>query len=178
MIDSDVLAEWRPFFLMVAGGSASLTGLLFVALSLHVREIASQPLYRYRARLSLGCSMAILVIACLILIPRQSALEIGVKEVFPLGAVLILLVLGLFELRQLADPRRGPYLIRTAVALVLVVVAVVGNILIITGRSLGLQILALCCVIFLVWLVFNAWALVIGLADATKGNQPRHGAGQ
>jgi len=77
------------------------------------------------------------VIACLILIPRQSALEIGVKEVFPLG-----------------------------------------NILIATGRSVGLQILALCCVIFLVWLVFNAWALVIGLADATKGNQPRHGAGQ
>jgi hypothetical protein len=54
MIDSDVLADWRPLFLMVAGASASLTGLLFVALSLHSREIASQPLYRYRARLCVG----------------------------------------------------------------------------------------------------------------------------
>lgn len=173
MIDSDVLADWRPFFLMVAGGSASLTGLLFVALSLHVREIASQPLYRYRARLSLGCSMAILVIAGLILIPRQSALEIGVKEIFPLGAVLILLVYGLFELRRLPDPRRTPYLIRTAVALALVVVAVVGNFLLASGRSVGLEILALCSVIFLVWLVFNAWALVVGLADETIRKQPR-----
>lgn len=173
MIDSDVLAEWRPFFLMVAGGSASITGLLFVALSLHVREIANQPLYRYRARLSLGSSMAILVSASLILIPRQSVFELAMKELLPLGAVLILLVFGLLELRRLPDPRRTPYLIRTAIALALVIVAVFGNILVAAGRSVGLEILALCCVIFLVWLVFNAWALVIGLADATGGRQPR-----
>jgi threonine/homoserine/homoserine lactone efflux protein len=57
--------------------------------------------------------------------------------------------------------------------MVLVVVATVGNILLATGRSVGLEILALCCLIFLVWLVFNAWALVIGLADERSGQQPR-----
>ena len=80
MIDSDVLAEWRPLFLMVAGASASLTGLLFVALSLHSREIASQPLYRYRARLSLASLMAILVIASLVMIPEQTAFVRRVRE--------------------------------------------------------------------------------------------------
>lgn len=169
MINPDLLADWRPFFLMVAGASASLTGLLFVAMSLHVRHIASQPLYRYRARLSLGSLMAILVIAGLTLIPRQSALELGVKEIFPLGAMVILLGLGLLELRQIDDAGRRPYAIRTAIALVLVVVAFIGNILLATGRSVGLQILALCLVVFLVWLVFNAWALVIGLSDETTG---------
>jgi len=169
MINPDLLADWRPFFLMVAGATASLTGLLFVALSLHVRHIASQPLYRYRARLSLGSLMAILVIAGLTLIPRQSALELGVKEIFPLGAMVILLVLGLLELRQIANAGRRPYVIRTAVALALVVVAGVGDILLATGRPVGLEILALCCVVFLAWLVFNAWALVIVLADETTG---------
>ena len=168
MIDSDLLADWRPFFLMVAGASASLTGLLFVAMSLHVRHIATQPLYRYRARLSLASLMAILVIAGLTLIPRQSALELGVKEMFPIGATLVLLVHGLLELRQIADAGRRPYAIRTAIALVLVVVAGVGNILLATGRPVGLEILAICCVVFLVWLVFNAWALVVGLADETS----------
>ena len=169
MIDSDLLAEWRQFFLMVAGASASLTGLLFVALSLHVRHIATQPLYRYRARLSLISMMAILVIAGLTLIPRQSALELGVKEMFPIGATFILLVLSLLQLSQSDDPGRRPYAIRTTIALVLVVVAGVGDILLATGRSVGLEILAICCVVFLVWLIFNAWALVVGLADETIG---------
>jgi threonine/homoserine/homoserine lactone efflux protein len=53
----------------------------------------------------------------------------------------------------------------------LVVVAAVGNILLATGRSVGLEILALCCLVFLVWLVFNAWALVIGLADERSGQK-------
>src|SRR5690242_1034704 len=172
MINSDVLTDWRPLFLMIAGASASLSGLLFVALSLHAREIASQPLYRYRARLSLASLMAILVIASLILIPRQTALELAVKEIFPIVTIFTVLALGLLELRQIPDPARRAYVIRTAIALGLLVVTVVGDILLAIGRSVGLQILALCCVVFLVQLVFNAWALVIGLADQRNTQPP------
>jgi len=173
MINSDVLTDWRPLYLMLAGASASLTGLLFVALSLHAREIASQPLYRYRAKLSLASLMAILVITSLLLIPGQNALELGVMEIFPIAAIFIFLALGLLELRKIPDAARRAYAIRTAIAMALVVVAAVGNILLATGRSVGLEILSLCCVVFLVWLVFNAWSLVVGLADERSGQQPR-----
>jgi hypothetical protein len=172
MIDPDVLTDWRPFFLMVAGASASLAGLIFVALSLHVRHITSSPLYRYRARLSLSCVVSVLVIASLVLIPRQSALALGVKEIFPLAIMIVMLVFGLLELRQTPDATRRPYVIRTAFGVVLVIVAGVGDSILATGRSLGLEILALCCLLFLVWMVFNAWALVIGLAEETTRQQP------
>jgi hypothetical protein len=173
MINSDVLTDWRPLFLMIAGASASLTGLLFVALSLHAREIASQPLYRYRAKLSLASLMAILVIASLVLIPGQNAFGLGVKEMFPIATIFFVLALGILELGHIPDAARRPYAIRTAIAMALVVVAAVGDILLATGRSAGLEILALCCVVFLVWLVINAWALVIGLADERSGQNPR-----
>jgi len=173
MINSDVLTDWRPVFLMIAGASASLTGLLFVALSLHAREIAGHPLYRYRARLSLASLMAILVIASLVLIPRQSALELGVKEMFPIAMIFVVLALGLIELRHVPDAARSAYAVRTTIALALVVVAAVGDMLLATGRGVGLEILALCCLVFLVWLVINAWALVIGLADERTRQQPR-----
>jgi len=173
MIDADLLADWRPIFLMIAGGSASLTGLLFVALSLHAQEIATQPLYRYRARLSLASLMAILVVASLVLIPRQTAFQLGVKEMFPIATILVILALGLLQLRRIPDAARTAYAIRTAIALALAVVAAVGNILLAKGRSVGLEILALCCMVFLVWLIFNAWALVIGLADERSRQQPR-----
>jgi hypothetical protein len=71
------------------------------------------------------------------------------------------------------DAARRACVIRTAIALVLLVVTVIGDILLATGRSVGLEILALCCVVFLVQLVFNAWALVIGLADEKSRQQPR-----
>jgi len=94
-----------------------------------------------------------------------------VMEIFPIAAIFIVLALGLFELRRIPDAARRPYAIRTAIAMTLVVVAAVGNILLATGRSVGLEILALCCLVFLVWLVFNAWALVIGLADERSGQK-------
>jgi len=171
MIDSGVLTDWRPFFLTIAGASASLAGLLFVAMSLHVRHITTVPLYRYRARLSLSSVILVLIMASLVLIPRQSALELGVKEAFPLGVTIITLVLGFFELRAAPDAARRPYVVRTAVGLSLAIVMTFGNILLATGRSLGLEILALCCLLFLAWMVFNAWALVIGLADETRRSE-------
>ncbi|HJP85697.1 MAG TPA: hypothetical protein VJ852_06885 [Gemmatimonadaceae bacterium] len=167
MLNSDLLTEWRPFFLMVAGASASLAGLIFVALSLHARQISTFQLYRYRARLSLSSVMAVLVIASLVLIPRQSALELGVKEAFPLAVTIGVLVFGLLELRGIREAARRPYILRTTIGLVLALVMSVGNILLATGRALGLQILGLCCLLFLPWMVHNAWALVIGLTDET-----------
>ena len=86
-------------------------------------------------------------------------------------AITRLLVLGFFELRATGDPARRPYVVRTAVGLTLAIVMTIGNILLATGRSLGLEILALCCLLFLAWMVFNAWALVIGLADETGPQQ-------
>ena len=171
MIDSHVLDEWRPFFLMIAGASGSLAGLLFVALTLHLQKISTVRLYRYRARLSLSAVMSVLVMASLVVIPRQSPLSLAVKEAFPLAIIAIVLVMGFVELRQVADAKRRPYIVRTAAGLVLVIVASVANFLLGAGRELGLEILALCCLLFLAWMVFNAFALIIGLADET-GQQP------
>jgi hypothetical protein len=104
-------------------------------------------------------------------IPRQSPLSLAVKEAFPLAIIAIVLVMGFVELRQVADAKRRPYIVRTAAGLVLVIVASVANVLLGAGRELGLEILALCCLLFLAWMVFNAFALIIGLADET-GQQP------
>ncbi|HJP59924.1 MAG TPA: hypothetical protein VJ865_07985, partial [Gemmatimonadaceae bacterium] len=141
------------------------------ALSLHVRHITTVALYRYRARLSLSSVTSVLLMASLVLIPRQTGLELGVKEAFPLTAMMIVLVVGLIELRDTRDAARRPYVVRTAVGLLLVIVMSVADVLLASGRSLGLQIFALCCLLFLAWMLFNAWALVIGLADETSRQQ-------
>jgi len=38
--------QWRDFFLMVGGGAAALTGLVFVAMSLNLYIIFREPTHR------------------------------------------------------------------------------------------------------------------------------------
>jgi hypothetical protein len=40
---------WHDYFVMVGGGSAALTGLVFVAMTLHLPEIVSDPVQRHRS---------------------------------------------------------------------------------------------------------------------------------
>ena len=45
--------SWQNFYVMVGGAAAALTGLILVAVSLHVRAILGHPLYRDRSFTSL-----------------------------------------------------------------------------------------------------------------------------
>jgi modulator of FtsH protease len=42
-------AGWQNFYVMVGGAAAALTGLLFVAMSLHSKAIIADPLHASRA---------------------------------------------------------------------------------------------------------------------------------
>ena len=53
--------SWQNFYVMVGGAAAALTGLILVAVSLHLRAILGHPLYRDRAFTSLQGLVTILV---------------------------------------------------------------------------------------------------------------------
>jgi modulator of FtsH protease len=62
---------WQTFYATIAGAAAALMGPLFVALSPHLRAIATNTASRGRARETLGSFLSLLVIAILVLIPAQ-----------------------------------------------------------------------------------------------------------
>ena len=77
-------AESRQnFYVMVGGAAAALTGLILVAVSLHLRVILAHPLYRDRAHTSLQGLVTILVVAGAVLTPQSSS-ALGI-EVLVLG---------------------------------------------------------------------------------------------
>jgi hypothetical protein len=85
MSDPVVVQEWQPFFMTLAGASAALAGLVFVAMSLHPRPILSHPIMRARA---LGTAFGFLLgvaWALILLIPARTA---------PLGSWLLIAVGG------------------------------------------------------------------------------------
>ena len=54
-----------------------------------------------------------------------------------------------------------------------IILAILGALLLFVGLEIGLGILALFCLISLVWMAFNSWALLFAIADAEKlGESP------
>jgi hypothetical protein len=76
---TETLAHWHDFYLAAGGAAATLVGLLFVALSLHLRTVVSQPDVRALASVTLTDFICVLVIALLALIPTDRASTIGLE---------------------------------------------------------------------------------------------------
>lgn len=64
---------WHDFYLVVGGASATLVGLLFVGLSLHLRAVIARPEVRSLARATLTNFVLVLLVALFILIPQSGA---------------------------------------------------------------------------------------------------------
>lgn len=77
---NDVLREWQVFYATVAGASATLMGLLFIALSLEggLSARRDDEYAKAMARQTFSEFLLVLMIALVLLVPRQSPLGLGV----------------------------------------------------------------------------------------------------
>ena len=79
------LQGWHDFYLVAGGASATLVGLLFVGLSLHLRAVVSRPEVRSLARATLTNFVLVLLVALFVVIP-QDAIGLG-DDLIVAGAV-------------------------------------------------------------------------------------------
>ena len=82
MTDQIVVQEWQPLFIALAGASAALAGLVFVAMSLHPQPILVNTLTRSRAFVAafgylIGVSLALIMLLPARTEPVGSLLLIG-----------------------------------------------------------------------------------------------------
>ena len=80
------LAGWHDYFIVVGGGAAALTGLVFVAMTLHLDDIVSDPVHRHRARTILTGLTAVFIRCALALMGGQNGQAIAVELMFSTGA--------------------------------------------------------------------------------------------
>jgi hypothetical protein len=102
---------WHDFFVMLGGSAAALTGLIFVALSLHLDRVAADPFHRFRAGVSVAGLTSMIFLAGAVLAPTQSHEAVGI-EVIAISAFFVWLNLTAGRhpppvLPGQARPRRG-----------------------------------------------------------------------
>jgi hypothetical protein len=154
--------QWSDFFLLVGTGAVTLTGLVFVAMSLNVKVIALDATYRYRAINTLT-GLALVFLRCaLVLMGSQNHRSIG-TELLVVSA-LSAAVFGKGYARAITTgsglrPSRivGGSLVHVA--------EMIGAALFIAGYLPGLYLAAIAIVTNTCYMITAAWLLVIGAAE-------------
>jgi hypothetical protein len=72
-------AAWHDFFVMLGGAAAALTGLVFVALSLHLDRVVANPFHRFRAGISVAGLTSMVILSGAALVPTQSHQAFGLE---------------------------------------------------------------------------------------------------
>jgi modulator of FtsH protease len=157
--------DWQVFYGTVAGASAALTGLLFVALSVNL-AIVRDTAHRARAREALSCLLILVVLAMIVLIPRQGQRALG-WELLVAGIVLEVFGLRLQTETLIGLPAaRRPHWMVRLVPLHLATLAVpIAGASLLLGRYGGLLWLVLTVLVYILWSIGNAWALIVQAAS-------------
>lgn len=178
---------WHDYFVMVGGGAASLTGLVFVAMSLHLSDIAAEPTHRHRARTLLTALTTIFIRCALVLMGGQSARAVGV-ELFVVVAGAEVVVLRSLEraLRESSAAQRGGLirsvtgalsgsgvaqhgvLSRTLGYAACLIIEQAGATILFFGHAWGLYAVAAAMMTSFLFIVSGAWLLLVGVESAAR----------
>jgi modulator of FtsH protease len=158
---------WNSFFVMVGGGVAALTGLVFVALSialsLKLEDMTEDATHKYRSINTLAGLTAVFVTCGLVLMPDQDHREIGL-ELFLLG--LAGAVIFLYGFRQAFKYGSQPSKQRLVLGSGLYLAELVGAAVLIAGSIAGLYVAAVAIVLNVAFMISAAWLLVVSVYGA------------
>jgi hypothetical protein len=158
---------WHDFYVMVGGAAAVLTGLIFVAMSLHLRPILRDPWHRGRAGSSLLALMSVVLISGAVLIPGQ------VPEALGLEILAIALLSPANTIRGLIHLPRS-HRLRSSTELSAGVtgaaLAVLAGLSLMAQAGGGLWLLLPGGTIAVVSSVWNAWRLMVDVAAEAEAS--------
>ena len=171
------MSGWHDFYILAGTASATLVGLLFVGLSLHLRIVVTSSEVRSLARVTLANFGAVLFVALFMVLPEgQSAAAtqlIGVGFVSLVVAAPSLVAAGrprewTFEMSPIQRVRMA---LRFGVSGVSYLAIIVAGILLLSSRTSAFTWLVVATVVLLAVSLRNTWDLLVTVADVTQGGE-------
>jgi hypothetical protein len=162
MRPADLMASWQTLFATQAGVGAALTGLVFVALSINLKQILTLPGLADRAGEALLLLMLPVVNGLLGVLPQTSRQALGAEFLAAAGVVWVMVTRILLSGRK-AVVGRPPreFITRSVAAEVAVLPAVVAGCLLLAGNLNGLWWQAAAVLLCIVAGVGDAWVLLV-----------------
>jgi len=156
------IEDWGNFGAVAGSASGALVGLLFVAISLNRDRIARHPELRASAAQTLMVFMLPLIIALLLLTPRQPSRVLGI-EIIILGVVhgLGLAMVGHGKPAGESNTRLARLVGLITPNMLTTVLVLAAGATVLAGHGNGLYLLVLAIVVALISGVANAWLFLI-----------------
>jgi hypothetical protein len=159
---------WRDYFVMVGGGAASLTGLVFVAMSLHLSDIASDPTHRHRARTLLTALTTVFIRCALVLMGGQTARAVGVELFVVLVGVEVVVLRSLDQAVRGSGAAQHAVLSRTLGYAACLIIEQTGAAILFFGHSWGLYAVGVGMMASFLFIVSGAWLLLVGVESQAR----------
>jgi modulator of FtsH protease len=153
-------ALWHDYFAVVGTGAAALTGLVFVAMTLHLEEVTGDPVHRHRARTILTGLTAVFIRCALVLMGGQNAQAIAVEII---GVLLVVEAILYNSIRQAAQSADNGVLWRTIGSFACLVLEQIGALILFSGNPAGLYLVGLGMMSSFIFMVTGAWLLLVGV---------------
>jgi len=170
------MSGWHDFFILAGTAAATLVGLLFVGLSLHLRIVVASSEVRSLARVTLANFGAVLFVALFLVLPEnQSA---AASQLIGSGVVSLVvtapsLVPGRGRGRKLRLQRktRLRLLLRFGLSSVSYVAIIAAGILLFSSLTWAFTVLVTAIIVLLVVALRNTWDLLVTVGDVTLGRE-------
>jgi hypothetical protein len=153
-------ALWHDYFAVVGTGAAALTGLVFVAMTLHLEEVTGDPVHRHRARTILTGLTAVFIRCALVLMGGQSGQAIAIEII---GVLLVVEAILYNSIRQAARSADNGVLWRTIGSFACLVLEQIGALILFSGNAAGLYLVGLGMMSSFIFMVTGAWLLLVGV---------------
>jgi modulator of FtsH protease len=160
---------WSNFFVLVGTGSAALTGLVFVAMSINLRGVTKDATHTYRAINMLSGFTAAFFISSLALMGHQTHRTLGLEWL-----VVSLLAFAINThgyVRGLGAAGSGYALSRFRIVggTACYIGQVIGAALLFFGYRVGIYVGAVALIVNFYFLVSGSWLLIVGTLDSSNG---------
>jgi hypothetical protein len=162
------LEQWSNYFLLVGTGSATLAGLVFVALTINLRGVAQDATHRYRAINMLTGFASIFLISALALMGHQSAFAVGLEWAVVAVLACAINTYGYIQAFRLRSSLYALSHVRIIGGTLCYLGQVVGAVMLLLGSAVGIYVSAISLIATFVYLISGSWLLILGTIQSTE----------
>lgn len=164
MIGSEVYdpGQWNNFFVLVGTGSAALTGLVFVAMSINLKGVAKDATHTYRAINMLSGFTAVFLLSALALMGHQTNKTLGIEWLIVSVLATAINTNGYIQGFRMVGSRFALSFVRIAGGSVCYLAQILGSVALLAGYRSGLYIAAVGLIVNFYFLISGSWLLIVG----------------
>lgn len=160
--------QWSNFFILVGTGSATLAGLVFVAMTINLKGIAKDATHRFRAINMLNGFTSVFIISSLALMGHQTYHTLGIEWLLVSAFAAIVNTNGYVQAYKLHGSLYALSPFRMIGGSVCYLGQIVGALLLFFGHQAGTYVGAVALIANFYFFVSGSWLLIVGTLHSSE----------